>query len=494
MVSACRARNFCNSNLFYNFTVRLLTYPLVPLEQRESRRWRFLGSNPSSWTTSSLSDSEDFFWYFGELIKTKCMRNRLFLAALLFLPVVLRAQLPVADTFYLLKPARVFDGEQMHEGWQVLVKNGLILSAGSKTDVPAGCHIVELNNCTLLPGLIEGHGHLFLHPYNETSWNDQVLKESRAERLARAVNHARETLLAGFTTLRDLGTEGSMYDDVGLKHAIEKGIVPGPRILAATRAIVVTGSYGPKSESADVILPQGAAEAANTDELLKEIDVQIGKGADLIKLYADYRWGREGEAQPTFSEADLARAVAQAKSSGRMVAVHATTAEGMRRSIAAGVTTIEHGDNGDAAIFKSMKEKGVALCPTLAAGLAVEQYRGWQPGMEEPQHLQEKRKSFKAALAAGVTICMGGDVGVFAHGDNAREMELMVAYGMAPADVLRSATSVNADVFGMGGSVGRIKPGLLADITVVEGDPVKNMAVLHKVRMVMKGGVVYKQK
>jgi imidazolonepropionase-like amidohydrolase len=281
-----------------------------------------------------------------------------------------------------------------------------------------------------------------------------------------------------------------MYDDVGLKHAIEKGIVPGPRMLVATRAIVVTGSYGPKSESADVDLPQGAAEAGNSDELLKEINIQIGKGADVIKLYADYRWGMDGEAQPTFSEADLALAVAQAKSSGRMVVVHAGTAEGMRRSIAAGVTTIEHGDNGDAALFKSMKEKGIALCPTLAAGDAIEQYKGWQPGTEEPPRLQEKRKSFKAALAAGVTICMGGDVGVFTHGDNAREMELMAAYGMAPLDVLRSATSVNADVFGISNNVGRIKPGLLADITVVEGDPVKSMAVLHKVKLVMKGGII----
>ena len=419
------------------------------------------------------------------------MSNRLFLAAFFVLPHLLRAQSP-QDTFYLLKPARVFDGTRMHEGWQVLIKNDRIMAAGNAVAAPAGCTTIALGNCTLLPGLIEGHSHMFLHPYNETSWNDQVLKESRAERTARAVIHARETLLAGFTTVRDLGTEGAMYDDVGLKTAIEKGIIPGPRMLVATRAIVVTGTYGPKSESADVVLPQGAAEVGNTDELLKEINTEIGKGADLIKLYADYHWGKDTVSQPTFSEADLARAVAQAKNSGRMVAVHSGTAEGMRRSVAAGVTTIEHGDNGDEAIFRSMKEKGIALCPTLAAGEAVEQYKGWQPGMTEPLRLQEKRKSFKAALASGVTICMGGDVGVFTHGDNAREMELMVNYGMAPLEVLRSATSVNADVFGMGNLVGRIKPGLLADIMVVEGDPLQSMAVLHKVRLVMKGGIIFR--
>jgi len=420
------------------------------------------------------------------------MNYRLFLSVLFFLPALLQAQ-HVPDTFYLLQPDRVFDGEQMHEGWRVLVKNTHIVSAGNKVIAPAGCTTITLAGCTLLPGLIEGHSHLFLHPYNETSWNDQVLKESRAERTARAVNHARETLLAGFTTTRDLGTEGAMYDDVGLKTAIEKGIIPGPRMLVATRAIVVTGTYGPKSESADVVLPQGAAEAGNTGQLLKEIDTEIGKGADLIKLYADYRWGKDEDARPTFSEADLIRAVKQAKNSGRRLAVHSSTIEGMRRSIVAGVNTIEHGDQGDEAIFRRMKEKGIALCPTLAAGDAVQRYKGWQPGTAEPLTLQQKRKSFQAALAAGVTICMGGDVGVFAHGENAREMELMVSYGMPPLSVLRSATSVNADVFGIAETAGRIKPGLLADITVVEGNPVENIAVLHKVKMVMKGGVIYKQ-
>ncbi|HSC36992.1 MAG TPA: amidohydrolase family protein, partial [Chitinophagaceae bacterium] len=188
------------------------------------------------------------------------MRILSILAMTAFLPLLALSQSQSRDTFYLLKPARVFDGEQLHEGWQVLVKNDRIAEVGPAIAVPAGCTTLVLGGCTLLPGLIEGHSHLFLHPYNETTWNDQVLKESRAERTARAVNHARATLLAGFTTVRDLGTEGAMYDDVGLKCAIEKGIIPGPRMLVATRAIVVTGSYGPKSESADVVLPQGAAE------------------------------------------------------------------------------------------------------------------------------------------------------------------------------------------------------------------------------------------
>ena len=400
-----------------------------------------------------------------------------------------------SDTFYLLRPDRVFDGEQMHEGWQVLVHGRWVEAAGpaASMKVPPAAIILELKGATLLPGLIEGHSHLFLHPYNEVSWNDQVLKESRAERTARAVVHARATLLAGFTTTRDLGTEGAMYDDVGLKEAIEKGVVPGPHMLVATRAIVATGSYGPKELSIDLESPHGAAEADGMDPLIKEVRTQIGKGADLIKVYADYRWGLDGHAAATFTVDELKKVVEVAASSGRQVAVHSSTTEGMRRSIEAGVATIEHGEGGNPELFAAMKAKGIALCPTLAAGEAIEQYNGWKKGVDpEPARLRKKRANFHEALAAGVTICMGGDVGVFTHGDNAREMEDMVDYGMKPIDVLRSATSVNADVFRIGDRAGRVKPGLVADLLVVEGDPAVNISQVRKVRWVMKEGVIYK--
>ncbi len=418
------------------------------------------------------------------------MITRLLLDCLL-LPITLlvTSSLQAQDSTYLLQPDRVFDGEQLHEGWQVLVKNGFIEGAGAQLKAPANARVIKLKGCTLLPGLIEGHSHLFLHPYNEVPWDDQVLKESRAERTARAVTHAQATLLAGFTTVRDLGTEGAGYDDVGLKTAIEKGIVPGPHMLVATRAIVATGSYGPKSAAADIDYPKGDAEVVNAAELEKDIRTQIGKGADVIKLYADYRWGPNEEAKPTFTLAELTLAVEVTRSSGREVVVHASSAEAMRLAILAGVSTIEHGDQGTPEIFKLMKEKGVALCPTVAAGDAVSQYKGWIKGkMEEPERIQTKRKSFAAALAAGVTICMGGDVGVFPHGDNAREMEMMVAYGMKPIDVLRSATSVNAAVFKISNKAGRIKVGLPADIVAVEGDPVSSISQIRKVKLVMKEG------
>ena len=394
--------------------------------------------------------------------------------------------------YILLKADRVFDGENMHEGWSVLVKNNLIEAVGIISNIPANTLVKSYPGCTLLPGLIEGHSHLLLHPYNETSWDDQVLKESRAERVARAVTHANATLLAGFTTVRDLGTEGAMYDDAGLKKAIEKGIIPGPRMIIASRAIVAKGTYGPKSENADVQLIQGAAEVSNADEMANEVRTQIAAGADVIKVYADYRWGTNREALPTFTIEELATAVAIATSGNRKVVAHASTVEGMRRALLAGISTIEHGDDGNAEIFALMKEKKVALCATLAAGDANLQYAGWKKGIDpEPARITKKKKSFALALQAGVTICMGGDVGVFAHGDNAREMEMMVEYGMKPLEVLRSATSVNADVFGYGNSIGRLKKGLHADVIAVQGNPLDSMRVLHNVTLVMKDGKFY---
>jgi len=399
------------------------------------------------------------------------------------------------DSFYLLKPDRVFDGEFMHNGWIVLVHNNKIEAAGNMNfKLPATTRVIELKGMTILPGLIEGHSHLFLHPYNEVSWNDQVLHESRAERTARAVVHADSTLLAGFTTVRDLGTEGAMYDDVGLKMAIEKGIIPGPRMIVATRAIVAKGAYGPKYDNPDIDLPQGAAEAGNRAELENEVRTQISKGADFIKIYADYRIAKNAEAAPTFTVDELKAAVALAKNSGREVVIHASTAEAMRRGIEAGVVTIEHGDGGTEEIFKLMKEKGIALCPTLAAGDAVLQYKGWKKGIDpEPQQITNKKRSFAAALKSGVTICMGGDVGVFSHGDNVREMEMMVQYGMKPTDVLRSATSVNADVFGYKNEIGRIRKDLFADIIAVSGDPSTDIKNIRNVVFVMKDGKIYRE-
>ncbi len=394
----------------------------------------------------------------------------------------------------ILKPARVFDGFAVHENWLVAVRDSLVVFAGAANQAPTftdSLVTLELQGMTLCPGFIEGHSHILLHAYNETSWDDQVLREPRAERIARATVHLQKTLAAGFTTIRDLGTEGSLYDDVGLKQSIEKGIITGPRMIVAGRALVATGSYGPKSAVSELDVPKGAEEADGVDVLIRAVRDQIGKGADLVKVYADYRWGLGGEARATYSLDELKRIVETARSSGRATVAHASTVEGMRRAILAGVETIEHGDAGTPELFKLMVERGTALCPTIAAGDAISQYRGWQKRLQpEPKRLQEKRVSVKAALDAGVTICFGGDVGVFPHGENAREMELMVEYGMKPLDVLRSATSINARVFHIENKVGSIKAGLLADIVVIKGDPTQNIGAVRAVQLVMKNGII----
>jgi imidazolonepropionase-like amidohydrolase len=393
----------------------------------------------------------------------------------------------------LLRPARVFDGAAMHEGWAVLVRGDRIEAAGpaARIAVPADARTIDLPGMTLLPGLIEAHSHLLLHPYNETSWEDQVLRESRALRVARATVHARNTLMAGITTVRDLGSEGAGYADVGVKQAIDQGIIPGPRMQVAGRAIVATGSYGPTGFAPEWEVPKGAEEADGHDDLIRVVRDQIGRGADWVKVYADYRWGPDGTAQPTFSLEELKTIVDVARSSGRPTVAHASTAEGMRRATLAGVETIEHGDGGTPEVFRLMRDRKVAFCPTLAAGDAILQYRGWQKGTEpEPERIRQKRASFRAAREAGVTICHGSDVGVFAHGDAARELELMVDYGMAPLDALRAATSVNARILHMQDRIGTVKAGFLADLIAVEGNPLRDISAIDNVRLVLKGGEI----
>jgi imidazolonepropionase-like amidohydrolase len=395
-----------------------------------------------------------------------------------------------------LKPARVFDGVAVkpHDGWVVVVHGARIDSAGPEADakIPEGARVIELPKMTLLPGLIDAHTHMLLHPYNEASWDDQVLKEPYALRVCRATNHLKATLLSGFTTVRDLGTEGAGNADVGLKEAVEQGIVPGPRLLASTRAIVATRSYAPRGFAPELRIPQGADEA-DGEALRRVVRDQIGCGADWIKVYADTGDAKKAPS-PTYSEEELKLIVDTARLGGCPVAAHATTREGMRRSAAAGVETIEHGNGGDAEVFRMMAKNGVALCPTLAADEAMSKYRGWKPGAEpEPATLRSKRAVFKEALDAGVTIVNGSDMGVFAHGDGARELELLVEYGLKPPEALRSATSVAAKVLHLDGKLGSVKPKLLADLVAVEGDPSQDVKALRKVRFVMKGGAIYKE-
>src|SRR5258708_13604981 len=252
-----------------------------------------------------------------------------------------------AQDVTVLKAARVFDGETSHEAWAVRVRGVRIEAAGPVASIDtANAKVIDLPGVTLLPGLVEGHSHILLHPYNETPWNDQVAHEGLALRVARAVNHLHATLMAGFTTVRDLGTEGAGYADFELKQAVNQGIIPGPRILASTRASVATGRYAPKGFALEWRVPQGAEEADGIDSLMRVVRDQIGHGADWVKLYGDYRWGPAPGARPTFSEAEMKLAVETARSAGVPVAVHSPPPEGMRRPVLPRAETVRHCDRG----------------------------------------------------------------------------------------------------------------------------------------------------
>jgi imidazolonepropionase-like amidohydrolase len=412
------------------------------------------------------------------------------LRAVLALLLGLAAALPAVAGTYVLRPAQVFDGTSVHSGWSVLVEGDKIAAAGSDIAAPAGATLIDLPGATLIPGMIEGHSHLFLHPYDETLWDDQVLHEPLALRTARAVIHADKTLMAGFTTERDLGTEGAGFADSGLNQAIDQGIVPGPRLIVATKAIVARGAYGPKGFEPGLAIPQGAQEVAGADDIVRAVRDQIAGGATVIKFYADYHWGSHEPTRVTLSQAELDAGVAAAHDAGRMVSVHATTAEGMRRAVLAGADTIEHGYGGTPEVFKLMAARGVALCATLAASEAYARYfQHWNGREPAPQSVEENRAAFREAMKAGVPICMGGDVGVFTHGKNWLEMEAMQRAGMTPVEVLAAATSGNAKILHLSDR-GTIRPGLLADLVAIDGDPTTDIAAVEHVRMVMKGGEI----
>lgn len=401
-----------------------------------------------------------------------------------------------ADTPILLKPDRIYDGINinLHDGWVVLIRGEKIVAVGpaDSVTVPKDVREISLPGMTLLPGLIDLHSHLLLHPYNETPWDQQVLKESHAERVCRATNHAKANLLSGFTTMRDLGTEGAGYADVGIKAAIEKGIIPGPRMLISTKGIVATGSYAPKGFAPEWHIPQGAEEADGSN-LRTVVRDQISKGADWIKVYADYPHGPGRGSKPAFTLEELKLIVETARDAGVPTVAHANSKEGMRRAALAGVETIEHGSEGDVEVFRTLLLQNVAYVPTLAADEAMARYSGWTQGNQEPARLRSKRDTIKAAIAAGVTIANGSDIGVFSHGEGVHELELLVDYGLSASAAIQSATSIAAKTLHLNEKIGAVKVGMLADLIAVEGNPFEDIRKLRNMKLVMKGGTIFKQ-
>jgi imidazolonepropionase-like amidohydrolase len=410
----------------------------------------------------------------------------------------LGAQTPAGHAL-LLEPAQVWTaGEPLHTGWVVLIEGDEIKAVGPKASVttPPDAERISLPGMTVLPGLMDLHSHLLLHPYNEKLWDDQVLTEPPAYRTVVATKHAEATLMAGFTTLRDLGTEGAGFADVALKRAINEGVIPGPRLWVVTRAIVATGAYGPavRDFRPDITLPQGAQECTGAAECVAAVREQAARGADWIKIYGDYRTGPHGETRQTFSQEEMNAMVAAAHDSGRPVAVHAQSDEGMRRAALAGVDTIEHGTGGTEATFRLMAEKHIAYMPTLTATEAYAIYfHHYVPGTPPTDEMQEAAHAFALARKAGVTIGCGSDVGVFKHGENWRELAWMVRDGMTPVEALTAATATDAAVVGMSKQLGGLHPGMLADVIAVAGDPTQKVDTLKDVRLVVKDGVVYRR-
>jgi imidazolonepropionase-like amidohydrolase len=398
-----------------------------------------------------------------------------------------------------IRCGRFFDGRtlSLQENVVIVVAGNRIREAGREAAIPAGAKVIDLSRMTVMPGLADSHTHMFLHgsPYEES-----LLKKSQQYRAIWATVAARKTLLAGFTSIRDIETEGGWYGDAALRDAINDGLVAGPRMQAATRALSITGGYTPYGYSPDVTIPYGAQLADGIDGVRKAVREQLANGADLIKIYADHR--RRGASNPdmltafpTFSFEEMKTIVEEAGNVGAKVAAHVYHSKAAQTAIRAGVASLEHGIYLDDETFRMMAEKGVYWVPTLMAYLQ---------GMDDPARMtpqrrrlmtgttERHRETFQRALKTSVKIAFGTDLSGN-HENAGQEFVWMVKYGMPPLEVLRSATSVAADLMGWRDRVGTIESGKLADIAAVDGNPVSDITAMKRVVFVMKDGVIYKQ-
>jgi imidazolonepropionase-like amidohydrolase len=381
----------------------------------------------------------------------------------------------------------------------IVIRGNRIESVGSGA-APAGAKVIDLSSATVLPGMIDAHTHVFLQGEDPAKggYDVQLLKYPAGYRAARAVVAARRALEQGFTTIRDVETEGAGYGDVGIKRAVEEGIIPGPRMFVATRAISTTGGYNLEGYAPEIVVPKGAQLIDGPVEARKAAREQLENGADWIKVYMTHRsWIDSAgslQSQPTLTVEELKPIVDEAHGWGKKVACHAYTNPGMKRALDGGCDSIEHGLELDDAAIKQMVKQGTWLCPTIAA-----YYGYWEPentpaGKRDRKRAEVHGASFNRAVKAGVKIAFGSDVGGFSWDDPiAKEFPYMVQFGMTPMQAIQAATSRAAEMLGMKGQLGAIAPGALADIVAVSGDPLKDVKVLEKVVFVMKDGQVFRE-
>jgi imidazolonepropionase-like amidohydrolase len=423
-------------------------------------------------------------------------------AALVALVLVSSAAWASAEEAVVIRAGVLLDGKGEARRDQVIVVRGTRIEASgdaATVKVPAGATVVDLSRATVLPGLIDAHTHIFLQGEDpkEGGYDAQLLLHGLAYRAARATVSARRALEQGFTTIRDLETEGAGYGDVGIKKAIERGHIPGPRMFVVTRAISTSGGYPLEGYAPEVVVPKGAQLVDGPVEARKAAREQLDNGADWVKVYMTHRsWvGKDGRlvSQPTLTLEEIKAVVDETHGWGKKVACHAYGGEGLHRALDGACDSIEHGLDLDDAAVAQMVRQGTWYCPTLAV-----YYDGWAPA-DTPQGQTDRKRaevhgpSFQKAMKAGVKIVFGTDIGGLSWSEPiAQEFPRMVELGMSPKDALRAATASAAEMLGMTGQIGVIAPGAYADIVAVAGDPLADVGVLKNIAFVMKDGKVFR--
>ena len=375
----------------------------------------------------------------------------------------------------------------------ILIEGERIREVGSS--VPAGAEVIDLSHSTVLPGLIDNHTHILLNgDITPADYDEQLLKQSIAYRAIRATANVHTALMHGFTAMRDLETEGAMYADVDVKTAINRGIIPGPRMFVATRAFAPTGFYPLLGYSWELRVPKGVQEVDGADNIRRAVREQLSYGADWIKYYSDLHYFLKDGAlhsRPNFTDEEARALVEETHRQGHKVAAHSMGREGIEQALRSGVDTIEHGDGLDDELIDEMVRRGVYWCPTIYVGVYVAEGRAAAGNPIWPKMRDLEAAAFAKAVKKGVRISFGTDAGGFAWTENqAKEFAYMVKYGMTPMQAIQSATSVAAALLDQQDNFGSIAPGRYADIIAVDGDPLRDITELERVKFVMKGGEV----